>query len=141
MTKIPKEYIAGLFDGEGYLGIHQDHNHLDIRVIIGMTKHAGVLNNLKDMYGGGLTIVKKVNPKHNDCTYWEIKGLACEKLLIDIKPYVIIKRKQIDVALKLRKTKFRTNTRYIPDSVLKLRVCLAEELKLLNSRKKIINNK
>lgn len=100
MSKLPehiKSYFAGLFDGEGYVGISKSSSkNYNLRVVIAQKK-TEVLYIAKEIWSGNVYIQKKTN-----CGVWDIKGKLAEKFLRDIQPYSIVKKSQIEVGLEFR---------------------------------------
>jgi hypothetical protein len=130
MNEEEKSYYAGIIDGEGYIGAHttakgKKYKYNDIRLIIGLKNDFGILSRLKEVYGGNLRLDKR------GMIYYSILGLACQKLLISIKPYVKIKKRQLDLALQLRKTKIYKG-KTIPKKVYDKRIEIGERIKNYN---------
>ena len=100
------EYFAGLFDGEGCVSItqrKQNRNKFDVRLTIGVAdKHISSL--LKEKYGGNTRIDKRIkNGKPcRDIYIWNVVGFKSTEFLRKIKPFVIIKKIQVEAALALR---------------------------------------
>lgn len=93
-------YMAGFFDGEGYVGISSDKpawkkGGVYYRMRVNVTqKDPTVLLNFKNIYGGTLT-------KGNDGVWkWYIDGKKACAFLSDIMPYLIIKKEQAKLALE-----------------------------------------
>lgn len=96
------EYIAGFFDGEGWIIIAHASavrwRGVNLRVGIGHTNFE-ILACLKAMFGGSLlggkSKRKKWKPK------WELTwtGQIAERFLLCIRPFVILKKSQVELAL------------------------------------------
>jgi hypothetical protein len=103
MIKITKQYIAGLFDGEGSIGIYNRkdrYNGVCLRTQLTQNKTKEsflILNFLKDKYGGNLSEQKTLSDgiKYN----WQLNPKGVEKFLKDIKPYLVLKNTQAQLAL------------------------------------------
>lgn len=96
-----KTYLAGFFDGEGYVGITSTGNGFyTLRVIVGQ-KHPTVLLEIQKHYQG--TITERLD-KRSGVTYhvWECKAKLAEVFLRDIQPFSIEKSQQINLALQYR---------------------------------------
>ena len=133
-----KIYMAGIFDGEGYVGAHttskrpQD-KYNDIRISIGFKNGSdgGVLYKAKKIWKGNVYISK------HDVIYWDLKGRACEYFLRDIYPFISIKKAQVKLALDLRATKCiywrkGKGNRGIPQSIYDKRLKIGNAIKALN---------
>ena len=107
MNKIDLHYLAGFFDGEGYIGLHK---HKDNRVKKGFTINAmvGITNTNKAIleqirhtlpYG---KIRKKSETKNNKIVYelivQDLHGI--ESFLGHIRYDLIVKRKRAELMLK-----------------------------------------
>jgi len=97
-------YFAGLFDGEGSIGIyHRTINRTNpvwkLRVGIAMCDPLA-LALLKREYPEALFWLKQSkNPNHNDVYIFELNDFQAEQFLKDIKPFVLIKWQQVKVGL------------------------------------------
>jgi len=133
-----KIYMAGIFDGEGYVGAHTSSKrpqdkYCDIRIIIGFkTGYDGkVLDKAKKRWKGNVRATKY------GTTVWDLKGRACEVFLRDIFPFISIKKPQVRLALKIRETKgiyWRKGRRNrgIPQEIFDERLRLGNAIKNLN---------
>lgn len=93
-------YLAGFFDGEGYVGISNDRpkwakGNVYLRLRVNITqKDDTVLSMLKDIYKGTIN-------KGKDGIYkWYVDGNSAVIFLKDILPFLIIKKKQVELALE-----------------------------------------
>ena|SRR3990167_1903548 len=96
-------YIAGLIDGEGYLGLTRKDNHLWARVVISNC-NLPLLKYAKSIIGGNITVKKIHNIKWTQGYNLTIPYI--EKWLPHIVPYLIGKKKKailILEAIKLNK--------------------------------------
>lgn len=105
MKKLSRCYCAGLFDGEGYVGVRagisgKRSERFALRVTIA-NNHKGVCELLKNQFGGVL------NPPHRlqgerpalFCWHWEANNGTAMAFLRYIAHCVIVKRAQVDAAL------------------------------------------
>lgn len=93
------KYIAGLFDGEGYVGVvHQKtHDCYTLRVTISNTNPC-VFPRLAEMYRSA--VVRSERQAGCMVGYdWVINGPNALVFLRDIAPHVYIKKDQVDLAL------------------------------------------
>jgi len=103
-TKENACYAAGLFDGEGYVGIDKTSVssgkarsvHRGVRVIISQ-KDGRIMNWLKDNFGGN--VYSQRNGTKYSIYRWRTHAEKADKFLRCIQPYVIIKKPQVDFAL------------------------------------------
>ena len=143
---LSKFYIAGLLDGEGCFLIKTIKGNrpnaknitYTTRIQLNIT-FKKITELLKEQYGGSIYRIKRNNPKHRDTYLWVITSQKAKKLLMDVIPHLIIKRKEAKILLELQKhietTKdWRTKTpgkRGHSKSVMKLREKLFQQLKEL----------
>lgn len=100
--KTPTElaYLAGFFDGEGYVGISTDYpkwakgnSYLRLRVNI-TQKDKKILEMIKDIYGG--TLHKGKDGVHK----WYVDGQKAISFLKDVLPFLILKKEQTKLAIE-----------------------------------------
>jgi len=93
LTDIQKGYIAGLVDGEGYIGISISTNKFSPRLGIGMTDYE-VLKWLQDLVGGCL--YKRNRPYETDADTWcyVMTPNIMRKVLPVIAPLMKVKQRQ-----------------------------------------------
>ena len=117
MTSDELSYIAGFFDGEGSITIHENGkpsprgkvpNHT-LQVSIGNTDPR-VLGWIHRNFRGSLIVRKTVKPNHRQVTQWTIRAAAALPFLEAIKPFVRMKIEQVNLAIAFQKTKYRHNT-------------------------------
>jgi hypothetical protein len=77
--------------------------------------------------------VNRPNPKHKSIFFWQVSAAKAGEFLETIYPYLILKRRQADVALRLRDTNTRQGLRLTAETLAK-RDALKEELRALNQR-------
>jgi intein-encoded DNA endonuclease-like protein len=105
---ITKEYIAGLFDGEGTVWVSHKHKNKRgyIRADVNITNtYREVLEIIKLMYGGCILQKKYGEDKkhYKPCFVWTTSCKKALKFLIDIEPFSIIKRDKIKIAIEIQK--------------------------------------
>lgn len=102
-------YLAGLFDGEGCVGIvratskHKKHQHnFRIRAIITNSNYE-LICWLKETVGMGCAYKSKksFNKKWNEVHRWAVVGEQARMFLETIRPYSIIKKNIIDLCFQL----------------------------------------
>lgn len=115
---ISAAYAAGLFDGEGGVAISGtkrqgvgrtnhtiDHVRWTKRIYLGNT-HRGVLDALAETFGGTI-VLWRVGPDrahHRPFYMWNIYGEEARAFLFAIRPYLLIKREQVDLWLEFMGT-------------------------------------
>ena len=103
MDHVYSAYAAGLFDGEGNLHI-QEHRRKDrahtysISMGIANTKR-DVLDEFCSVWGGRVRQVRTSARGVKDCFYWRMGGSDGYFFLMDVMPYLRIKRAEAAVAL------------------------------------------
>ena len=96
LTEPEKAYIAGIVDGEGYIGIWEHARKgrnptIECNVVVDMMNEK-VMRWLHSRIGGSFDIVRPYPPKRN-CTSYRVTLWSREaaSLLKDIQPYLIVK--------------------------------------------------
>lgn len=95
-------YAAGLFDGEGSVII----NRVNARVhslccTMHLTDRAAI-GALHARFGGSLNTVKRRAPRHREIWSWRVSGAGAERFLLAIRPFLIVKAAQADLAFEFR---------------------------------------
>ena len=123
-------YFAGLFDGDGYVGIQVDSRDGNFLYAAHVTNtDPRPLVRLRELFGGGIC------PEHRKqygCIWkWTIYGRRLDRFLAAIAPYLIIKKDQVDVFFRARQLTCRGAQRHSSESrrVLMAAVLGLKELK------------
>ena len=103
-------YVAGLIDGEGCLRIHRQSKKTTSTftaiVQLNMSNKARVIGEqMAETFGGSLYEVKSPNPKWSDQWQWRISGDVASNFVMQIRPFLMLKRKQADLILQLHSLK------------------------------------
>lgn len=97
------EYIAGFFDGEGYVAFTKRHKTNKIELVVSMANtHRQVMDEIQKVAGSIVTFHKGYHGfmPHYRLTFCGRKAL---EFLIAIQPYSVVKREEIDLALEFIK--------------------------------------
>lgn len=92
MDELDLAYVAGLFDGEGSIGVYEYEGRFRPRCTVSNTD-LGILTWLCGAWGGRVYVPKK-HPARQQCYAWILCGRNIAGLLNDIMPYLKIKRPQ-----------------------------------------------
>lgn len=101
-------YLAGLFDGEGYVYIFKKTrgNHIGYYLSTGITMcHRPTLEAIHQQFGGHLNgnRAELRNPNNRTQFMWGAANKAAADFLKQIRPYTIIKADEIDIGLELQR--------------------------------------
>ena len=106
-VRLSGQYVAGFIDGEGCLRINRPRITKSGKIIqstisisVSNTNYE-ILAILKEMYGGSLIKTNR-GPRCKDCFIWHIEAKKAERVLIDIKDYLVIKRRQCEILMDFR---------------------------------------
>ena len=105
-------YVAGLFDGEGWITIvkqrlggyrqyHSDYVRYQLVAGIGMT-HRPIIHILHRQFGGGFTInasAKAKQPKSRTGYQWKTSSGAAAEFLSLIYPHMVVKKEEAEIAI------------------------------------------
>jgi hypothetical protein len=94
-------YLAGLIDGEGYVGFNNNRDGSYFRVSIQMTDK-DTIDWLHENFGGYKYFrpYKSKNPKHNNQWYWVLHGIQALELYAKVNPFLRIKNNLDDGMLE-----------------------------------------
>jgi len=108
MKTLNKAYVAGFIDGEAYIGLMKRKYKPSPRPFLikptvkvaQIEKYRTVLEYLQNYYGG---YISKTREHHNSrpSVMWELSNKKdIQKLMEDIKPYVIVKNDLVEIMLE-----------------------------------------
>lgn len=101
-------YLAGFFDGEGYIGIDRhlaggryktDRYTLSIAIT---NTHEGVLRWVVNTFGGCLCDQIRGNPNHARTWHWYASSVEAGYLLKAMLPFLLVKRNQAEKAIEFQ---------------------------------------
>lgn len=131
LKDIDKAYIAGFLDGEGYIGVEKHEDHFLTRVTISNT-HKGVIEKIREITGIGTIAVRKEDYRYKTCYVWRLhKQIDMLEFLETIKDFLIVKKEQAELMIKLLKLK-KNRSKYSKPTKEELEI--AEKLRELNKR-------
>ncbi len=98
---ISYEYLAGVVDGEGCItfGGNPNGSNTSLWLVVVNTNRM-LLEKLQECFGGRIYVVKKVKANCKVVYRWHFVAQEAIDLLIHIKPFIIAKEAQIDLALE-----------------------------------------
>lgn len=92
-------YLAGLIDGEGCVMVNLHRDVASIRLVIANTSRA-VMDWLCEVTGVGAVITQKAPNARSRVGYlWMCNAETAESVLLQTRPYMVIKPVQADIAL------------------------------------------
>jgi hypothetical protein len=91
-------YVAGLIDGEGYIGIMESHGYYAARADIGMAEVAlPLLNWLHARFGGSVCQSRAESEKWAAAFRWSLHGKRAAAFCRCIAPLLRLKRRQAEI--------------------------------------------
>lgn len=147
MSTLNVQYIAGLFDGEGWVRadtftpLFRKSTRFQVTAGIAMT-YEPVIRLLYERYGGvlqGDDCFRRKNPANRTIWRWSVSSRIAAPFLREIEPFVIVKREQVTLALELQDHIREYRSRMVGDKVsaeFKAEICahrqkIADELRRL----------
>lgn len=110
MTKLQKAYLAGLFDGEGYVGIvrrktktRKPYYH-NLQVEVANT-HKPTIDRVNKLFPGCVYSYKPTKLTRKLCWDWRVSSHNAVRFLKTILPYLRIKRVQAVLGIQFQKEK------------------------------------
>lgn len=125
-----RAYFAGIVDGEGSIVISKNNvssGQLYMRILV-VNTYKPLLELLKSIYGGSISQKKRYGETDKDCGAWQVSCKKAERFLVDIYPYLIVKKSQAEVAFRFIELK---GQRGVEDS----RELMKKEMSFLNTGK------
>ena len=118
MKKTDLAYIAGIVDGEGCIDITRSRNKnttdsLGSRIQVVMTEEY-IPKWLQLSFGGSVNKYKPRTPNRQPSYAWQANGRTAITFLNAILPYLIIKRPQAEIVIRLEALKPRYGFRSSP---------------------------
>ena len=93
-------YLAGIVDGEGCIYAEAKRSRSSIRLTVTNTSLA-LINWIVGRFGGNVHVCKKSRRRKRICYSWYVNGQRlAARILAAIIPYMVIKRKQAELALQ-----------------------------------------
>ncbi|MBK9272788.1 MAG: hypothetical protein IPM48_14480 [Saprospiraceae bacterium] len=143
MSKLTASYVAGIIDGEGYIGLLRiskgnkakwqslrEFKYMPCVKVVMTNKE--IIDWLYKSFGGTFeTRTKNTSPNCRVSYGWQLRKLQAIEFLKIIYPYLMVKRKQAEVLFRYPQIKAGT---IISDEVYEKRNKLFEEIKELNKR-------
>ena len=117
MDNISLQYLAGFTDGEGCIQIMRRHKErredYGLRITITNT-NLTILQYYLENFGGKIHENKKQLERNWALSYeWYLDGANAAQAIKCLLPFLIIKQKQAQIALKFQKTMHKTHNRHI----------------------------
>lgn len=132
------EYLAGLFDGEGWVSIlTRRRPNLSLGVVVGVKMtHYEAVAAFHQRFGGSLTKTVPSNPAHSPTWTWRVCSKDAATALRAMLPYLLVKKPQARVGLSVAKhlNEHATPGRKTAPEVLALREKLLTEFLSLPKR-------
>ncbi len=145
MSKLSPKYVAGFIDGEGCIRIDKykpakRSTHYKLQVIV-VNTNLEILLLLKEDFSG---YIHKHTHKGHVAYYWSLYGEAATTFIKKVKPYLVIKRTQAELALEFQAKKTvgkPAPNRKLSKEELELRDAFYQRMKELNARKPVTTTK
>lgn len=96
-------YLAGIIDGEGHfykpVTVNGRGEHsLQARIVVNNTSKE-LIDWMFENFGGGITPMRKQKEHHLQCWRWQLSGKMATQIAGRVKPYLIVKRDQVERVL------------------------------------------
>jgi hypothetical protein len=106
-----RAYLAGFMDGEGSIRIHKSEkfNYRTLVVSVGQNERP-VLDIFRQRYGGQVvyrrpSVVKSSGNYRRGSWDWRVAGLLAKAALVDLRPFLIGKAGEADLAIQFQTIK------------------------------------
>lgn len=132
------DYLAGLFDGEGWVSVIYKRNpNLSLGLFVGVKMtHRVAVEQFQERFGGSVTHVVHPNPNHSDTWTWRVTSLSAMAALETLEPRLLVKKPQAEVGLMVGEhlVRYANKGKKSPPHVLDERERLLELFKSLPKR-------
>lgn len=130
-----RTYFAGLIDGEGYIHLirasyKKSKTYIRLGVKVGMVDDTMLLTYAHSVWGGYIKARVARSDKHRATYEWLLQDKSAELFLIDVLPFLRIKKQQAEIGLEFRK--FVSKNNMVTENIQKYREHLFEGLKGLH---------
>lgn len=100
------EYLAGFFDGEGYITFSSRSGGKSTRyLVIGVSNcNKNVIDAVQESFGGSSHVMHKPKPErgHRGSWQWKCCSNVAYDLLIQMLPYLIVKKEEAEIAIEFQ---------------------------------------
>lgn len=138
-------YIAGIIDGEGCISVSKQStregkprestthspkiiiSNTDARLFIWLRDVLGVCNVHP-------TSNSRMSDSYRECWSLYLAGSNCDRLLIAVLPYLVLKREQALLCLGFRQIGISRQGKALPENVVDMREAVYQRVKSLNKR-------
>src|SRR5205807_7611595 len=109
-AEMDKKYIAGIFDGEGWVRIsrqkHPKYNHIRYQLYTGVNMVCpDVVSALHKQFGGTFSISPRRKNTHRTLFVWVTSGHGSVRFLKTILPYLRIKKVEAELGIQFMEKK------------------------------------
>lgn len=139
-----RAYLAGIIDGEGSIMVihHKACPPMHkwefwvLRVLVVNTDRR-LIDWLIARFGGWCATARSKNPKWKDTYHWKLDSKRAHPVLAAAMPYLLLKRKQAELALEFIGTHKLVGRRGHSEETIALRRNIAGAIRRLNARGKL----
>lgn len=105
-TETELAYAAGVIDSDGWIGISKNARpsgtyryttHISV-----VNTSMALMNWLEERFGGNIINQPRVSENHKTTYYWRSSDDSAMEVLRQVRPYLVIKTMQADIAIKFR---------------------------------------
>ncbi len=131
-TEAQLAYTAGIIDGEGCIRFNRQATRLTMRVHVTNTNKA-LIDWLHRTYGGYVWAERRQYiPNAKPRFAWEVSAQAAYRFLHQVRPFLMLKAEQADLAISMQETKKPRNR--LPEGLAEYRERLALRMTRLNQK-------
>ncbi len=140
-------YLAGLIDGEGCISIRRCKQGKFIyykpMIEVGMTNRQPIELLEKTFGNSAWYEIIPTGRRKLICHKWRVTGTHCLTIINAILPYLLVKRRQADLVVKLAKRIFPRGKNFTPQERAKeyrIRTILYKKMRVINNPHLFANN-
>lgn len=132
-------WAAGFIDGEGSVIIAKGNGGRQPWLVLSAAQNSiEPLLILQELWGGSITFCRARKETHSDHHLWCAKARKAQRALIEMRPFLIVKRRQADLAFDfMRLFGRRGGGQHVPEWNLKTREAIRQAMHHLNTSRSV----
>lgn len=145
ITKIPTwnaietAYIAGIIDGEGCIGIYCKKHSFFVQITIANTNKELIIWLENKLHTNAYKMLNDKRLKNKQSFSVTVDRMRAFEILQRIKPYVIVKQKQVKLAIEFKEWQNTHTSHFYTDEDKQIFQSFVNQSRILN-RKGVVNN-
>jgi len=144
LTDVELAYIAGFFDGEGSLTIHENGKPSPRGISPNHTLQVSICNTdpliimwLHSFFGGALSYRKPKKASWRNIAQWTLRAASTLPFLETIQPFVRMKSEQVEIGIEFQRAKSMRGPKKVSLEEVQWRESQRQKIRALNHKEHI----